>query len=223
MVNDQIVARGLFGTHVPPRTHNGTTGSNRRSQFQTGQTEVRNIDAAGFIQQQVAGLDVPVHDAVLVSIRKSFGDLPSPTSQGATIRRTRRAMIVEDRRCELPQPTSVLTNAVTLGVRVFRRLVGTEQLQHLRQRRASDVLHRIVVDAAFRAGRVSRHNVGMFQRGGGTCFVVEACQLLAVGQGCQRQHFQGDDPIQRPLPGAVYDSHAAPADLFQDVVIAQRG
>ncbi len=85
-----------------------------------------------------------------------------------------------------------------------------------------DELHGVKMHAAFGTDRVNRDDVRVVQLGGGLGLVLEALQVLGVESGRERQHFQGDAPIQRQLDRLVNDPHATPADLAHDPVIAQR-
>ena len=45
-----------------------------------------------------------------------------------------------------------------------------------------------------------------------------------VARGCQgtlENHLEGDDPVQRDLPGLVDDAHPSPRDLLDQLVIAE--
>jgi hypothetical protein len=46
-------------------------------------------------------------------------------------------------------------------------------------------------------------------------------KLLARGRELASQHhFQGCQPVQRPVPGLIHHPHAAAPDLSQDVVVS---
>ena len=47
------------------------------------------------------------------------------------------------------------------------------------------------------------------------------CDLVRAGQGAGADHFEGHVTIQARLPGLPDDSHAAPGDLFEKLVVAK--
>ena len=62
------------------------------------------------------------------------------------------------------------------------------------------------------------HDVGVLQTGDGLGLDAEALQLLRSGAGAGADHFEGNQALERPVPGLVNDAHAAPAQLFQDLI-----
>ena len=64
-------------------------------------------------------------------------------------------------------------------------------------------------------------DVGVLQVGGGFGLAQKSFDLVRAGQGAGADHFQGHVPIQTRLPGLPDDSHAAPGDLFEKLVVAK--
>jgi hypothetical protein len=86
---------------------------------------------------------------------------------------------------------------------------------------ARNELHRKIVDAALLAHGVDRDDIRVVQLRGRLRFGAEAGDLPFIEHRREREHLQGDLPIERELPRLVHDAHAAAADLADDFVIAQ--
>ena len=87
---------------------------------------------------------------------------------------------------------------------------------------ALDELHGVVIDAAFAADGIDRHDVGVMQMRGGLGLVLEAVQVLGVERRGKGQHLQSHPAPEGKLHGLVDNPHTAPADLAEDAEIAQR-
>jgi hypothetical protein len=68
------------------------------------------------------------------------------------------------------------------------------------------------------ADLVNLHDAGVVQPSHRLRLDLEARQLLGAGVAAGQDHLQCDDPIQLRLPGLVDDTHAATAQLAQDLV-----
>ena len=62
-------------------------------------------------------------------------------------------------------------------------------------------------------------DVGMPQAGHGLGFLAKALELLRPRVRPGQDHLQGHEPIEPDLPGLVDDTHAAAAELAEDLVI----
>ncbi len=84
-----------------------------------------------------------------------------------------------------------------------------------------DELHAEIALVVVLADLVNRHDAGVVQQRDGLGFILEPAQLGVVGQESGLDHLEGDGPIEADLPGLVDDAHAAAAQLFQDLVVAE--
>ena len=80
---------------------------------------------------------------------------------------------------------------------------------------------RVEVLAVDVADFVDGDDVRVLQPGRGLGLGAEALQVVVRRQRAGEDHFQGDDAVERSLPGLVDDAHAAAADLGQQLVIAE--
>ena len=71
------------------------------------------------------------------------------------------------------------------------------------------------------AGVVDGHDVRVYQMSGGLRFAAEARQIFRGGQFAIEDHFESDRAIETALPRLIHDAHAAAADLFEQLVIAE--
>lgn len=92
---------------------------------------------------------------------------------------------------------------------------------HLGQRRPSDQLHGVVVNAAFFPDRVDRDNVRMLERRNRPHLVFKPPQRHFISQGYEWQHFQCDLAAHRELLGLVNDAHPATANFTHNLEIAE--
>ncbi len=94
--------------------------------------------------------------------------------------------------------------------------------QFMGQAPAFDETHREVVLSFMLADLVDRHDPGMIQAGGRLGFRVESPDLDIVGELTGKDHLERDGPVEAHLPGMEDHAHAAPGDLAQDLVVAER-
>ena len=87
---------------------------------------------------------------------------------------------------------------------------------------AVDELQREEGQAVVLADLVDLHDVRVLQAGDGLGLGPEAGQLLGAGVVAGQDHLQGDDAVERELPGLVDDAHAAAAQLAQDFVAGHK-
>ncbi len=99
--------------------------------------------------------------------------------------------------------------------------VAAHFVNHLCQRLAVDVLHRVVVYAPRAADGVDRNDVRMVQPGGGAGFVREPLELPRVEDSCERQHLERHAAVERNLSRFIHDPHPAAPDLADDTEIPQ--
>ena len=66
-----------------------------------------------------------------------------------------------------------------------------------------------------------RHDAGMIELRGRLGLGAEALHIGVVGELTCEDHLQGDGAIERFLPRLVDDAHAAAADFFEQVVVAE--
>jgi hypothetical protein len=100
-------------------------------------------------------------------------------------------------------------------------LCGFQLGQDLRQRLPLDELHGVVGDLLFDAHPIDGDYIGMGEATRNLGLAHETPHRLAVGRETCRQHLHCDLPVHGALPGLVDDSHAAPADLTQELIIAE--
>ena len=77
------------------------------------------------------------------------------------------------------------------------------------------------MNAALLTDGVDWDDVLVLQMGRRQCLVLEALQMGRIEGGRERQHFQGDAPVQRDLLGLVHHAHAAAADFAQQAKITE--
>ena len=82
-VPDRVdMPRGLFGSHVTRRAHNGTALRLPLIRAQAfGETKIRQVRLVRRINQDVGGLEVSVQGIVLVSIMDSVGQILDPAGR----------------------------------------------------------------------------------------------------------------------------------------------
>ena len=69
---------------------------------------------------------------------------------------------------------------------------------------------------------VDGDDVRMIQRGGGLRFLDEAAPLVVGAGAVRRQEFQRRGAIEQDIAGLVDHAHPAFAELFEDLVMADR-
>src|SRR5947209_5137089 len=75
--------------------------------------------------------------------------------------------------------------------------------------------------AAVLADLVDGDDVRVLEVGGGFGLAQESLDLVRAGQGAGADQFDGHVTIQTRLPGLPDDPHAAPGDLFEELVVAE--
>ena len=68
---------------------------------------------------------------------------------------------------------------------------------------------------------VNRHDVRMFELGGGFGFDQESPQHDRRSQVGIEHHFEGDDAVEADLPGFVNHAHSTTPNLLQQLVVAE--
>jgi hypothetical protein len=86
------------------------------------------------------------------------------------------------------------------------------------QASAAHVLQNQIGQSIVFADLEDLNDVGMVELRGSLSFSAEPFSFAGAGVLTRKDHFQGDDPVQVRLPGLVNDSHAAAAQLLDDVV-----
>ena len=82
-------------------------------------------------------------------------------------------------------------------------------------------LHAEVALAVVLADLVDRDDARVIEQRDGLGLVLEPAQLGVVGQHAGLDHLEGDGPVEADLPGLVDDAHAAAAQLFLNLVVAE--
>ena len=85
-----------------------------------------------------------------------------------------------------------------------------------------EVASREIVPAFVNAHVMDRDDVGMLEDGGGGGLRTKTLHELLARQRSRQNHLHRHDASEIPLPGLVNDSHAAPRNLVQEIVIAER-
>ena len=103
----------------------------------------------------------------------------------------------------------------------LQHLLGLHRLARdtLLQRLALQQLHDNELLAFVLANVVDGANIGMIQGGGGTGLAPKALQRLGVAGKLLGQELEGDHTAQAHILGLVDHSHAAAAELFQNLVV----
>jgi hypothetical protein len=92
----------------------------------------------------------------------------------------------------------------------------------LRKALAIHVIHGEKVPAFVDTHIVNCDNVRMLENGGRRGLSAKALDEFLSRQRTGQNHFQSDDPAKFLLPGLVHDSHAAPGNLLQEIVVSER-
>ena len=160
-------------------------------------------------------LTVGVAEEVRAANQSQVGDLERPVGIQQQVRRFDIAM-------NDPLLVRVLQAA--------SRLQDQRRRQLRRQRTAQphqpvevgslDKLHHEVVPRLTDVGIVSGHDVGMRQPRCRLDFALETLHERLVVAEARGQHFDSDDPLHAAMPSFVDRPHAAAAQLFEDVVVA---
>ena len=84
LVDQSPRCRGLFGTHVPQRSDQVAGRRQFFSRIDPRQAEIGDVDFSRRVEQQIARLDVAMHDAVCMGVIECFGNL-NPESRDAAV------------------------------------------------------------------------------------------------------------------------------------------
>ena len=98
---------------------------------------------------------------------------------------------------------------------------GPAAVEPLLQRCAGDVLHHQVGHGAGVLDGVDGDDVVVADGGGGPGLADEPLAGGGADASQRGQHLDGDDAVQLVVEGPQHDAHAAAADDFQDLVMAQ--
>ena len=123
------------------------------------------------------------------------------------------ALSVDDRRLLADDGAAFLDRQLFFGLMSPSDEVGDRQ--------SVDVLHREVMDSAFAADGVDRHDIRMMQRRGRAGLVLKTLQLFRIHVRSERQHFQRDSSTQRNLFRFVNNPHPAPTEKPDDPEVAK--
>ena len=156
-----------------------------------GQAEVDEADAAVFADQDVVRFDVPVDHAVVVRVVQRVADACDDLD-------------------DLGRPI-LAGDDVQLEPWV---------VDHRRQVRSFDELHREEVCAVGLADVVDRHDGVVAELRGRRSLPAEPLDVDRRERDVRRQHLEGHAAAERHVHGFVDDSHAAAADLAQHAVLA---
>ena len=99
--------------------------------------------------------------------------------------------------------------------------IGLERGELLGEVAPLDQLHAEIALAVVLADLVDRDDPRVIEQGDGLGLVLEASQLGVVGQNSGLDHLERDGPVEADLPGLVDDAHAAAAQLFLNLVVAE--
>ena len=101
-----------------------------------------------------------------------------------------------------------------------RRQGRAAQRRPIGEAAAVDQLHAEIRLLVVLADIVNGDNVGMVEQGGRLGFQTEAGHVFGQGQTAGADHLEGDDSVERAMPGFVNHPHAAAGDLFDHFVLA---
>src|SRR5437899_3558873 len=71
------------------------------------------------------------------------------------------------------------------------------------------------------AHAIDRHDVGMMETRNCFGFGLETLYELAAGKLPKKQNFNRHNPVERTLPRAIYNAHAAAGQFFEQLIIAK--
>ncbi len=203
-----------------------------------GQAEVGDPELPAEVQQQVARLDVPVHDA------QTDGRVPAPAPPACPGRPPGRNIggpTTARARCSSRQAWSRLAARISgwpagrfapgrsgvsfilrSGLVRIRLVAKAAELANQRgEALPVDELHRVVVDAALAADRVHRDDPLVLHVRRGQRLGLEALEAARVDGRGERQDLERDPPPQRDLLGLVDDAHPPTAHLAQEAKVAE--
>ncbi len=233
VIDDPSPGEDLLGAGVAQRAEHLARDREPGVAGDLGQAEVGDPELPAEVQQQVARLDVAMHDPRLVGVLQRQRRLPAQPGHAVEVPALVRRPLARDRRRggrRLHPPDSASSGDVrsaSLGrpSRSVRcRLSSRRTAQFSDQRGEAlplDELHGVVVDAALAADRVHRHDLLVLHVGRRQCLGLEALEAPRVDGRGERQDLERNPPPQRDLLGLVDDPHPAPAHLAQEAKVAE--
>ncbi len=192
----------LFGAHVVRRAGDVARARDRALRLVAREPEVNELHVAGGIEQEVRGLDVAVHDAVLVRVLERVCGVARnvgyrseiiPGLAGGQLRRD-DALLFE----RFAQPHELNREVVPL-----------------------DELHRKVIGARELADGEHRHDARMLELRDRARLAQEALDLARRQGQARRQHLDRHASAERALPGLEDHAHAAASDLRQEIEVTE--
>ncbi len=201
-----------------------------------GQAEVCDPQRAMGVDEQVGRFDISMHHAELMGVIERLGGLSNELGRiaekvgaqhsgrqrsglrvGGRIGRRNRSARLRSRGDHVRFGRVIASAAVRAQRetgRFRRERVRLFQLRnHMRQRLAVNELHGVIMNAAFVAHGIHRHDVRMVELRGGLRLVAEPLYMRAIDGGGERQDLDRHAAIQRDLRRLVDHAHPAAADL----------
>ena len=84
-----------------------------------------------------------------------------------------------------------------------------------------DVLHRKVMLPLMCADLMNGNDIRVLKAGHCLSLDAETPYHVFTGELPEKEHFDGNDPVEADLPGFINDAHAAPADFAEQFVITE--
>ena len=161
--------------------------THKRTPFASGSSS-RCGEGRTRFNEQVGRLDIPMHDAELMSVFQRKGGLHAQERRRADVRVSRGRSLRGLRTVQWHVDRSV----PELKPGKPHIFPAAQVLDDRGQCLPLDVLHGVVVDAALAADAEDGHDVRVVQARGGLCFVLESLQLPGIERGGKRQHLERD-------------------------------
>ena len=237
VIDDPAPGEDLLGAGVAQRAEQLPGDREPGIPGDLGQAEVGDPELPAEVQQQVARLDVAVHDPRLMGVLERERRLPAQPGHAVEIPAAVRGPLARDRRRGehdlAPRPDSRGPGDVGDGrpivvLALGRGWAGTlliAKATQLADQRGEalpvDELHRVIVDAALAADRVHRHDLLVLHVRRREGLGLESLEAARVDGRGEREDLERDPPPQRDLLGLVDDPHPAPAHLAQEAKVAE--
>ena len=239
MVDDPAPGEDLLGARVAERAQELARDREPGIADDLGQAEVGDPELRPEVQQQVARLDVPMHDPRLVGVLQRQRRLPPQPGHPIEIPAAVRRPFARDRRRgerDLARQTRLAERPredrrrrpgrrAPPSAGDGREPCSIAQAAQLRDQRGEalplDELHRVIVDAALAADRMHRHDLLVLHVRGRQRLGLESLEAARVDGRGERQHLERDPPPERDLLGLVDDPHPPPAHLAQETKVAE--
>ena len=166
-------------------------------------------------------------DTTVVGVLEGFGGLDSKMAHGAVI--VAAAAGLDG--CQCPQGGVSCRIAISSS-RGFVRVCGTHPFgiacavatdvgQSAIERGAFNILHGVVMNAAFATDRKDGNDVWVVQLGCGPGLVLESDNLFLVEDGRERQGLESHAAIERDLVRLVDDTHPSPSNFTNENEVAE--